>query len=151
MSWQFTLYGSDEHTGTGFPAKSTVEGLSDVESVTFSKVLGLYPQLEVNSEKSEYLGGYKTVDKNSSLTFSLKIYPKDFPQIATSLDDFYSIPILTKKYHYLLLPSDYYLLPEEIKTTPTTYTMEVIVTGFTIEHQDPEKYITIELERAYNE
>lgn len=156
--WTFTLYGSDTKPAVeaiaGFPLKTALDALVGTAAVSQTIYpYGLYPTPETTAEVSTYLGGYKTANKDTKLKFELRDAIKDFPGSNTSMDDFYYLPILTKRYNYIHIPNGYYLLPEEIVnlTTPSDYVMEVIVTGYTVEHQDGTKKIIIELEKAYNE
>jgi len=155
--FEFIIYGSDTKPTVeaipGFPLKSALDAkvtALDAEAMTF-RSLGLYPEPTIESDKSEYLGGYKTVTKDLTLKFNLKGLPVDFPGTDTSMDDFLYLPIFKYDYTWVYIPSDYHLIPELIKATPQNYVMEVIIMGLGVESSGGTKTINIELERAYKE
>lgn len=156
--WTFIIYGSNTkpsaNPSKGYCLKSDLDTLvTGGTAATFTiRPLGLYPQQELETEVTKYLGGYVTASKNIFLKFSLKDILIDFPESLTSLDVYYPIDVLNYPYTWINIPSNYYLVPEELKAlTVANYCIEVIPTAMTTAIQDSTKQITIELRKAYDE
>lgn len=149
--WTMTIYGSDSKpsaTITGFPLKTDVIALTDIESFTVYP-LHLHPQPVINSEVTTYINGYMRADKVITLEFSMEDYPIIFPSSVTSLDDFYPMQVINKDYNWINIPSDYYLVPEAIKVNHQNYCMEIVITGIEVSHEADMKKVTLNFKFAY--
>jgi hypothetical protein len=156
--WTFIIYGSETkpaaNPSAGYCLKSALDTLvTGGTAATFTiQPLGLYPQPELETEVTKYLGGYRTASKNVMIKFSLKDILKDYPSSLTSLDDYYPLEVLKYPYTWINIPSNYYLVPDELKSlTVANYCIEVIPTAISTAIQDSTKQITIELTKAYDE
>lgn len=155
MDWKTILYGSDYDIvdGQGLPKEFiTFSDLTqpDLEYATI-KVLGNYPRPSLESNTTTFLNDYQEVTNVWRNKYTIKYYPKSFPDTLTGTEEFYDTDVLIKKYHWVYFQGG----TEQFPLVPDGFTdvlnagQKVNITGYGDVEEDGKKSMVIHLTAAY--
>jgi|GEM_PF-5256879 len=153
--WTIRIYGSDTNyspTATSVLNTLLVANVAPLgnEDVVYAEFDVGWIEPDVISEGSEitYANNRKEGFNKIRFSYNPKTKAKNFPTVGQTLESYYNIEPLTKRYKWLFL-NDFELRPDDSGSPlPVTKSIRVAFTGISISHEDGIKYVVYEFEQA---
>ena len=114
MLQKIKIYGSDSNIKLNgktvkYPLETAVLALLDVQSFELD-VKGAYAQLQVETDTKTFWNKTKLMINNAEIAFNPQSMPIDYPASVNTIEAFYGLNVLKKKYKWVNL-YDYKLMP----------------------------------------
>ena len=114
MLQKIKIYGSDSNIKLNsrtvkYPLETAVTALSDVQSFELD-AKGAYAQLQVETDTKTFWNKTKLMINNAEIAFNPQSMPIDYPASVNTIEAFYGLNVLKKKYKWVNL-YDYKLMP----------------------------------------
>lgn len=130
------IYGSNTNirlngTTVKYPLETAVTALLDVVSFDLS-VKGVYAQLQSEDETKKFWNNSQLVLNNCKISFNPQSMPIQYPENVQSLESFYGLNVLKKRYKWVNL-YDYKIMPSGAVVNTV---IAVNVSGYAIADND---------------
>lgn len=150
--FSFMLYGSDIDIVDANSQPKDLVALSELVQSDIGHIhyncYGVYPRPTWKIDTTEYLNDFEDVTKVARMKYSMKVKPYIFPSTNTGEESYYDLSVLTKKYHWLYFPTDYYLIPDGLLVDPLQ-AVSVNLVGMNEPSDNIYKHIELTFTRRY--
>lgn len=113
------------------------------EKATFNDVLFINYGFQLEGEKIEFASGFSVKNHIARGTFSVQLYPIDYPSTGTGFETFYNgLPNFFKDKKHIYIHSPDYRI--EFLNTPASQCLRINIDDINITSQNGAKYVTLE-------